>query len=64
MKAFVDKDRCIGCGLCAELCPEVFAMDDDDLAGVIVDEIDDADIEAAEEARESCPTEAISIEEE
>ena len=37
-------------------------MDDDMLAEVIVDEIDDADADAAEDARESCPTEAITIE--
>ncbi|MBU3804700.1 MAG: ferredoxin, partial [Candidatus Cellulosilyticum pullistercoris] len=29
MKAFVDKDTCIGCGLCPSICPDVFAMDDD-----------------------------------
>ena len=30
MKAFVDKETCIGCGLCPSICPDVFAMDDDD----------------------------------
>ena len=29
MKAIVDKDTCIGCGLCPSICPEVFDMDDD-----------------------------------
>ena len=29
MNASVDKDTCIGCGLCPSICPSVFEMDDD-----------------------------------
>ena len=29
MKAIVDQDTCIGCGLCEGICPEVFKMEDD-----------------------------------
>lgn len=29
MKAYVDKDTCIGCELCTQICPDVFSMDDD-----------------------------------
>lgn len=39
MKATVDRDECIGCGQCEELCPEVFKLDDDLISSVIVDEI-------------------------
>ncbi len=61
MKAVVDQDLCIGCSLCAETCPEVFEMGDDGLAHVIAEVTPDVE-DAAETARETCPTEAISIE--
>ncbi|HML49518.1 MAG TPA: ferredoxin, partial [Clostridia bacterium] len=32
MKAEIDRDGCIECGLCASICPEVFRMADDGLA--------------------------------
>ena len=50
---------CIGCGLCADTCPEVFSMGDDGLAhgGPVPAE---AEI-SAEEARDNCPAEAINL---
>lgn len=62
MKAYVDRDACIGCELCTTICPEVFEMDDEQIATVIADPVPE-DVESeAEEARDSCPTSAISIE--
>ncbi|OLS03686.1 ferredoxin [Tissierella creatinophila] len=63
MKAVVDRDACISCGLCATICPEVFELDDEDIAVVIADPIPEDAVDSAKEAEESCPTEAISIEE-
>lgn len=62
MKAIVE-DGCIGCGLCANTCPEVFEMQDDDLAHVIVDEVPEEVFEAAQEARDGCPVSVITLEE-
>ena len=39
MKASIDRSGCIGCGLCASVCPEVFRMADDGLAEVYVDPV-------------------------
>jgi len=63
MKPKVDKDTCIACGLCPSICPECFDMEDDGKAGAIADEVPDGSIDSAKEAEESCPVDAISIEE-
>ena len=59
MKAKVDKDLCSGCGTCEEICPEVFRLNDEGISEVIgnCDGVD-----CCEEAAESCPEEAITIE--
>lgn len=62
MKAVVDKEACIGCELCVDICPQVFSMDDDGLAIAIEEEIDESLIDSAKEAEESCPTDAIRVE--
>ena len=61
MKAHVDKDGCIACGLCASICPECFEIEDDGKAGFIVDEAPDGLEDEVREAAESCPVNAISV---
>jgi len=62
MKATVDPDLCTGCELCVDTCPEVFEMNDDDLAVTIVDVVPADAEETAQEAADDCPSEAIIIE--
>jgi ferredoxin len=62
MKASVDVDLCCGCGPCQEVCPQVFRIEDH-VARVIVKVVPADAEDACREARERCPTEAISIEE-
>ncbi|HHX63091.1 MAG TPA: ferredoxin [Epulopiscium sp.] len=62
MKAYVDKDTCIGCELCPDICPEIFSMEDDGLAVAQDIEISDEILESAKEAESSCPVEAIRVE--
>lgn len=42
MQAMVLEKACIQCGLCAGLCPEVFALNSGEPARVTVDPIPDA----------------------
>ena len=59
MKLKVNKDLCIGCGACQAVCPEVFEIEDDGFAGVIVEDIKEDVKEDAIDAKEGCPTGAI-----
>ncbi|MCK4994058.1 MAG: ferredoxin [Candidatus Omnitrophica bacterium] len=61
MKAIIDAEACVGCGLCANMCAEVYQMEDDK-AIVIGDSIADEMLDSAKEAATSCPVEAIKIE--
>ncbi|MFA5522743.1 MAG: ferredoxin [Tissierellales bacterium] len=62
MKVTIDQDGCIGCGLCADICPEVFAMNDDGVAEVIAEVTADTE-DCTQEAADSCPVSVIHIEE-
>lgn len=61
MKASIDRSGCISCGLCANICPEVFHIADDGLADVNGDITADTENEA-QEAADSCPVTVITIE--
>lgn len=62
MKAKVNKDTCIGCGVCEATCPDVFHMNDENIAEAIEGDIPDQNQSDAEEAKDQCPTGAIEIE--
>lgn len=61
MKAIVDREGCIGCGACANECPEVFRMADDGLSEVH-SQPDASNIEQAKKAAEDCPVSVITVE--
>ncbi len=61
MKLFIDRDLCIGCGLCSTINGEIFVMDDTSIATVAAqpDAANEAD---ALDAVQSCPVGAILAE--
>lgn len=60
MKATVNDDLCIGCGLCESICPAVFEMQAE-VAVVIVDPVPEAEEANCREAAGNCPVSAIDL---
>jgi ferredoxin len=53
----VDKNKCIGCGLCVSMCPKTFKMNADNIS----EPISQVDKDCAKNAAAACPVKAISI---
>ena len=60
MKAVIDAEACIGCGLCVQVAPDVYEMQGDK-AVVIMDDIPEDKSEDAKSAADQCPVAAIVI---
>lgn len=56
----VDKEVCIGCGVCIATCPEVFEMGDDGKA-TVKDSEKCKELKCCEEAAQNCPVGAIKL---
>lgn len=54
----VDQALCIGCGVCVDMCPEVFVMTAEGKAQAIKNE---CEIHNLEEVADACPVEAINV---
>lgn len=60
-KIKIDKDKCIGCGLCASIAEKVFRLGGEGKAQVI-EPVGDKETKI-QEAIDSCPVQAISFQE-
>ena len=55
-KVWIEED-CTACGLCEDICPEVFKLED---IATVIEDVNYADYEEGiKEAAESCPVEVI-----
>jgi ferredoxin len=61
-KVVLDQEECIGCETCVELCPEVFAFDEETEKARVIKETGGPEDEIRE-AIDSCPVECIHWEE-
>lgn len=60
LKIIIDRDECIGDGLCVNEAPETFELDDEDKAVLLEGSSESRD--TILEAARSCPTDAITVE--
>lgn len=53
----VNQEKCVGCGLCVNMCPDTFKMNEEGKSEVINNEV----TPCAKEAESACPVSAIKI---
>lgn len=61
MKISVDRGRCEGYGVCAEVAPDLLHLDDDGELVVDVEELEPEQAEGAASAARVCPVAALSV---
>lgn len=61
MTPTVDRELCIGCGLCEDLCPEIFQMREDGYAHIVFEDPGPDLYGCIRDASDSCPVDAILI---
>ena len=57
----VDRERCVGSGTCEMVAADLFEVGDDGIVAVLRPEPDGADVDAAADAVQACPTQALSL---
>ncbi|MDD2753030.1 MAG: ferredoxin [Candidatus Portnoybacteria bacterium] len=68
MKITQERQKCIGCGSCAAVCPKYFFMADDGLASIVGGKMNGENMEleaeaadCAKESAEICPVQIIKV---
>ncbi|MDD5589614.1 MAG: ferredoxin [Candidatus Portnoybacteria bacterium] len=69
MKIILEREKCIGCGSCAAVCPKCFKMVEDGKSSLLNsqkdgqgNEVGECGEDCAKEAAEVCPVQVIKIE--
>jgi len=63
-KVKVLPDKCVGCGICVQIAPDIFEITDDFVSKVKKTHLTPEELQQAEQAQEMCPSGSIVIEEE
>ncbi len=63
MKVVINFDLCEANGVCENICPEVFKVDDDDMLQILIEEPGSELRSKLEDSIRLCPRQAISLEE-
>jgi ferredoxin len=61
MKIEINKEKCIGCGTCAAICPDAFKLAGDGKAEVVVGDYSGKEA-LINQAKDACPVQAITVE--
>lgn len=61
VKVQVDREKCCGYGICAEICPSVYKLDDQGFVFLDSDVVPEGEQDAAQEAADACPELAITV---
>lgn len=62
MKAFVNQNKCLFCGMCGGICDDIFVIDTDHRKSTALDvELTEKLLDMARHAEAVCPAEAITI---
>lgn len=62
-KLLLDKSRCTGLGICEAYAEHVFEIQADGSLELLMTDIDEDSLDDVRQACESCPTEALKLEE-
>jgi ferredoxin len=61
LKVVINKPACCGYGVCADICPEVFKLDENGIVFVESDLVPVSLEDAAREAVDACPQSALAL---
>lgn len=61
MKITVDQGSCIGCGMCIDMCPNVFEYNESGLSTAKSSEVANENIDLVKDAADCCPVDAIKV---
>jgi ferredoxin len=61
LKVVINKPACCGYGVCADICPEVYKLDENGIVYVDDEIVPDGHESAAREGAEACPQSALAI---